>query len=149
MSKHTKTAIVNYGLSRQGKSTTIKIVYEEIKRLYPKHRILKEECSRKSVYGILEIGDNFRVGVVNFGDPGSDLPKAFGGFIEANCDIIIAVCRTSGATKNEVLNLSKQGFRIIWVANMHSATHAIRDSLNERYVKTILDLVDDILKGKL
>lgn len=146
----TKTVIANYGAGGQGKSTTIKAVYEEIKRRYPhlvKLRPTKGGGDTSALFSI----NNITIGIESQGDPNSRLFESLDEFIKENCDIIIAACRFKGDTTNAINDLFHHGYRLIWAQNpIHKDSPITQDRLNTHYyVNYILEIFDDILTGTL
>jgi len=145
----TRTIIVNSGKSELGKSQTIVAIHDNI--IKNTHREVRPTYKNKGdVDALIEMKNGIRVGIRSCGDPNSKLDDTLKEYLNANCDIIIVACRTSGATKNAVVDTSKKGmYRLIWALNMRCENKSIIHNLNERYVKTVLELFDDILNGKL
>ena len=148
-----KTAIVNYGASQHGKTTTIRTVCEEIVKRYsciPPSPI-KYDNDNKEVYALFKIG-NVTVGIESYGDPESRQSESLKEFLSANCDIIITACRPRDNTRVEVENLANHGYRLIMAKDpLYESNLQKRQSLNNCHylANYILDIFNDTITGRL
>ena len=151
----TKTVIAIYGVANHGKTTTIRVVAEEI---FKRHQCVHEKDSPdtksiEEVYALFRI-KNVAIGIESTGDPKSRLFESLPKFVREKCDIIITACRTSGPTRDEVDALEKNhGYRIIWIKDplYEEGNQNIRISLSNchYFANYILDMFEDMLIGKL
>jgi predicted kinase len=111
-----KTMIALWGIGNLGKTTTIRLAYEtlrkEAKVIDPGRR------ARKEVIGaILEI-DGVKVGFASQGDLAEILEELLAPLIEAGCLVIICATHTRGGTVETVNQLASQAqppFKLVWI----------------------------------
>lgn len=137
-----KTIIVNRGVGEQGKTTSIREVYNALKQKYPQ-LIIHSELDNGDVKAIIEI-DGVKIGIESQGDPYSRQGESLRNFVNEGCDIIVVACRTKGDTLNNVYDLEqKNGYRIIFA--QHLINVSIKHHLNNLYAKEIVQIIDSIL----
>lgn len=143
-----KTVIANWGIAKQGKSTTIKRLTQLILLNYP-HAItsITQIDYSKDIKLIISIGSAV-IGIESTGDPDSRLKSSIDEFVLLGCNIIICATRTSGQTVNDVSDLNKLGYEIIWVTNYRSYEKPT-DTLNDLSAQHLFILLNDIIKGNL
>lgn len=145
-----KTIIANYAIGSLGKSSSIKAVFEKIKKKY-NHSIL-DLFDDGDIRAIIHLTDHdIKIGLESQGDPNSRMKETMDIFIEEHCDIIIAACRTKGDTINKIYEMrSKNGYGIIWAQNIISGKQEYNvDLINDIYSTSILEIIDNLLSGKL
>lgn len=141
-----KTVIANRGVEKQGKTTSIKKVYAELKQKYPQ-LIIHSELDNGDVKAIVEIG-GIKIGIESQGDPYSRQGQSLQDFLAAGCEIILVACRTKGDTMTNVLNLGKKNeYRIIFAQNY--VNFELKEALNYTYAICVLNMIDDIINNKL
>ena len=122
-----KKIIALFGLANSGKSSTLKIVHNELYKL---------STSRVNEYHIfgndlrdIFIINNFRVGIETQGDPGSRLVDSIRFFTKEECKLIICTTRTKGQTVKLVENNSPP-YDISWRGQSFVSDAALRDESN-------------------
>jgi len=149
----TKTVIAIFGAQSRGKTTTLRVVYDQISKRY---QCVHEKDSpvvneNKDVYALFRI-KNATIGFESLGDPVDRHAESLQKFLNEKCDIIITACRTSGPTTNAVADFSKQGYQVIWLKDpLYENEQPKRISYNNchYFANYILDMFEDILIGKL
>lgn len=139
------TVIVIKGVEGQGKSETIKLIRDELKKRYTHtENLILDNGDIKSVITISDI----KIGIESQGDPKSRQGESLNDFVLWNCNIIICACRTNGETKQNVIALKNKGYRLIWATNYRS--HQIpHTQLNQISANHLFEIVRDILNGTL
>ena len=90
------------GKGNLGKTWTINQVYLELQNKYSTAQATLFTPNTIDVKAIMDIpirGNIIKVGIESQGDPDSRLNSSLVDFVNANCDIIICACRTSGETE--------------------------------------------------
>lgn len=140
------TVIANRGIEGQGKSETIKLLRNEIKRRFPSHieHVLLDDGDIKC---ILEI-NNIIIGIESQGDPKSRQGQSLIDFVNYGCNIIICTCRTSGETEINVYDTINHGYRLIMVTNYRSYQIS-HTQLNQISASHHYQIINDIINGTL
>jgi len=150
-----KTVFANSNVGGRGKSTVIKLIYENIIQKYNNSNVLKNFIElenidknnmsiiskKDDIRAIFEI-DKVKIGIESQGDPKSQLPASIDMFIENQCDIIIVACRSSGETKQKVLSTESSGYRVIWIQN--ATNTEMKDILNKHYVDYFMQIFSEV-----
>lgn len=140
-----KTALAIRGISGKGKSATIKLIREELKRRYSHtESLLIDDGDIKSIITISEL----KIGIESQGDPNSRQGKSLDDFVSRGCHIIICACRTNGETQQNVINLKSKEYRLIWATNYRSYQIPHSD-LNKVSVNHLCELINEIISGTL
>lgn len=151
---HHKIVIANSKMANNGKSTSIRYVFEILSSRYP--YLVIEPASgynpTQDVEAIVEIPQSdshiVKVGIESLGDPGYARPsKSIEEFLAAGCEIILMACRTKGDTIAEVGKLRNNKWQVIWFDN---STMWV-DSANNRIDAsgTSLDKQDERIQDQL
>lgn len=141
-----RTIIAIWGNADTGKSSTIKNVYELIKKNHKSVTVLYE--GPKSTFDITKIIkiNEVKIGIESQGDPNSNLFSSLKLFYDEKCEIIICATRTKGNTVNEVMKYERQfKYDVIWLSNLFSSQKEIK-YLNNRSAEFIYTLILDILR---
>lgn len=145
-----KTIIANYGAGSLGKSSSIKAVFEKIKKRY--NHSISDFSDDGDVKAIIHLIDyDIKIGLESQGDPNSRMKTTMNLFIKEHCDIIIAACRTKGDTINKIYDMNnRNGYEVIWAQNIISGNkeHNV-DLINDIYSTSILKIIKNLLSGKL
>lgn len=110
-----KTMILVWGASERGKSQSIK----RLAISFPFDTIIKpwnDDDYDSYIIGTVEDeeGRERIIGIENQGDPNSKQKEWVKACIDANCDIIVAACRSYGQTKENVYQLGNDnGYYVI------------------------------------
>jgi ABC-type multidrug transport system ATPase subunit len=100
-----KTQIIAlYGRSNIGKTTTLKLVVEKLKKL--PNATFQVFTETPDIKVIITIGKT-KIGIESQGDPDGRLEESLDYFIRVECDVIICATRTWGATTELVKNRAK------------------------------------------
>ena len=131
-----KIVIVNKGHAAVGKSSSIYKVYEKLKTLYPS--AVTDIKKDGDITATIDI-NGVLVGIESQGDPNSRMFVTLPGLVARGCQIIVCACRTSGATKQRVADLRKDGFDIIWTTNPRNPNLA--DELNTMWADMVTEII--------
>lgn len=142
-----KLIIANYGSANKGKSSTIKEVFKLLSLRYPENVTIYYPLESGDVKAIVEV-QGVLIGIESQGDPNSRLRQSLNDFKEANCQIIVASCRTFGDTANAIDEMHQYGYQVIWTSNDKNWDEdEIVDYLNIQFAKHIVNLVKDRIEG--
>lgn len=119
-----KVVIANCKQAQNGKSTSIRYVFEILSKRYP-YRVIEPMTGydpAQDVEAIIDIpqpnGQIVKVGIESMGDPGYARPhKSIVDFLNADCEIILVACRIKGKTIDEVRKLRSSQWQVIWFGN--------------------------------
>lgn len=126
---HHKIVIANSKMAHNGKSTSVKYVYEILSTRYSNRVLIPTSGiydSLQDVKSIIEIpqayGHVVKVGIESQGDPGTKinpprLIQSIKDFLIEGCEIILLACRTKGDTIDQVGYLRNIGWQAIWFDN--------------------------------
>ena len=144
-----KSAIAIYGPSTQGKSATIREVFNQLISAFPNHTIHHSYDDGDITY-IIEI-NGVKIGIESLGDPNGRLPESLQDFVDQKCDIIVCACRTRGKTVADVESLyDNHHYEIIWSTNHRSGSKVEhQDQLNQMSANGIVELIKRIMNGQL
>ena len=137
-----KLIIVNKGHAGVGKSSSIKLAFEKLKALHPSVvTIIKDDGD---ITATIDVNGTL-VGIESQGDPNSRMFKTLPELVVRGCEIIVCACRTSGATKEIVSSLKKEGFDIIWTSNPHNKN--LSKELNSMWANLVVDIIERRVNG--
>lgn len=140
-----KLVIANKGIRSQGKSSSIKKVFDKLQSKYSNGVITYKKG--KEIKAILII-NNIKIGIESEGDPFSRIFESIDEFVKENCDIIVVACRTRGETYDKVKSLENEGYEIKWLSNERSTDKSKHDELNDQYAEKIFNMIEDIVNNK-
>ncbi len=129
-------------LQNTGKTTTIKKVYEVLKRSHP-NSVVREILNRKEITIIIII-DDVKIGIESQGDPNSRLEESLKTFVEAGCDIIICATRTKGMTVDAVNRLAGR-YHIEWLDKQDEPRPADQNPANDEFAQRIVESIESEL----
>lgn len=133
-----KKIIAVGGVANAGKTTTLKLVKEEL-LLRPGAVVVKDFVNKSDIKIIIRIG-GLLIGIESNGDPTSRVrEEELKSFIEAGCDVIICATRTSGNTYN-VPNLYRDRYEVVRVDKPRVDESAHRKA-NADVAKEIIELI--------
>ena len=137
-----KIVIANWGASKQGKTSTIKLLIEIIKQRNSGAKLDRPITGVYDIRVIITLTSGIKIGIETAGDPGSPLEESRDEFVKNNCDVIICCTRTKGKTERLVDNLAiKHKYEIVWVTNYRSNELRI-DKLNQLSAEKFYELLD-------
>lgn len=139
-----KLVIANWGSAQQGKSSSIKQVFELLRKKYP-YDILINGADIKAIVNV----NGVKIGIESQGDPNSRIFDSIDDFVKAGCDIIVCACRSWGETRNKVTSLNKSGYDIIWTQNDKSDNIGHHDTLNKLYAEHVIKIIEYRMNGKI
>lgn len=139
-----KLVIVNRGRGEQGKSSSIKNVFDILSKKYP----YKVYIGGGDIKATIQI-ENVLVGLESQGDPNSRQGESLNDFYSWGCAIIVCASRTGGETCDNVINLTRYGYQAIWTQNDRSDNTSLHSNLNLRYAERIVQMIEDRIVGKL
>lgn len=137
-----KYVIANAAYAEHGKSSSIKAFARLVQSKYPESFELIIGSEMEDVMAYVTINGKL-VGIESQGDPSSRQGDSLKKFADNNCDFIVVASRLRGATYDNVLELKKRGYSIIWCTNDCDDSRD-KDTvrvLNERYAERVLALI--------
>ena len=138
-----KLIIANTGTGNQGKSSSIKEVYNLLVSRYPYNVQIIHPVKSGDVKAIVDV-KGVLIGIESQGDPNSRMFQSLQDFLKAGCDIVVIACRTYGETYKAVNDMHQYGYQVIWTANDKNLDEkSIVDYLNMHYAQHILQLIED------
>lgn len=148
-----KTTIANWGHAGQGKSETIRLVYDNLLNNHGatvSTLITPQGLSGGDIQVIITL-NGYTIGIESQGDPNSRLFKSIPLFVQHNCDLIICATRTSGRTVQLVEQTERNnGYRLFWATNCRSRSSNVNhNQLNNYSANQLTDLVMNVLNGNL
>lgn len=152
-----KTIIANYGDGDLGKTKSVILAYEKLRKVADKDENgnVKEEpiCKPGDLNGdicyILTI-NNVKVGISSQGDPRSAQKWLLEELVNKGCQIILATCRYYGATTDAILAYYPD-YRIYWTSNARLYEHktyprvapkGVCNRFNEQWADEIANLIE-------
>jgi hypothetical protein len=141
-----KLVIANSGKGGQGKSTSIREVFNQLRAKYPTNvKVLIDDGDIKATIDV----NGCLVGIESQGDPNSRMQESINDFIANECPIIVAACRTKWATYDKIVDLkTTNGYDIIWSPNDKTEiSQKHKDILNDMYAKRIIQIIEDRIAG--
>ena len=139
-----KLVIANWGSAQQGKSNSIKLVFELLSDKYP-YEILINGADIK----VIVKASGVKIGIESQGDPNSRMFESIDDFVNEGCEMIVCACRNWGETKNKVVSLKKLGYDIIWTQNDKSENISIHTSLNKLYAERMIKIIEYRINGSI
>jgi hypothetical protein len=147
--KNKRVIIAVRGRGQVGKSTALRVVFDQLDNLGNFNLI--EPPSRPILpppFDITATGTfaGKTIGIETQGDPpGTRQMRSLTNFANANCNIIICACRTSGETvQNIITTANRFNYEIIWTSHLFGETAGLairRNELNDVFANMIVDLV--------
>lgn len=114
MGRISRFAIVQKGLPSTGKTTTIRLVFDELEQEFPDAKKMEEKIGRKEVFAIIQIRGKV-IGFQSMGDPsGGTMEAGLKKLVAAGCHAIVCSCRTKRNTFEAVKRLAEDGYAIDW-----------------------------------
>lgn len=152
-----KTIIANYGDGDLGKTKSVILAYEKLRKVADKDEngnvkeepIGKPEDLNGDICYILTI-NNVKVGISSQGDPRSAQKWLLEELVNNGCQIILATCRYYGATTDAILAYYPD-YRIYWTSNARLYEHktyarvapkGVCNQFNEQWAEEIANLIE-------
>lgn len=139
-----KMVISNWGGRERGKSSSVKNVYALLNKKYPSTVLINNGDIKAKV----QIGDVL-VGIESQGDPKSRQGASLMDFLKMGCDIIVCASRSYGETCENIKELKKHGFQVVWTQNDRSDDENLHDYLNWKYAERVVEMIEDRIEGKI
>lgn len=138
-----KLIIAVYGRQDEGKSETIRRVYDLLMQTKPTPVLDREVPIAGDILVILTMANGLRIGIESQGDPKSRMiyERTVRHLAELNCDIIICASRTRGETVWEVDIIANEfGYSTLWISSYFGAflNHSF---LNDQLAHSITNIV--------
>ena len=110
-----KTMILTWGSANRGKSQSLKKLALSLPFSSVIHNWQNDEYDSYVIGGLLDDEGKERiVGVVSLGDPGSGHITWINDCVEKNCEVIVAACRSYGATYDDASKVAREnGYEVI------------------------------------
>lgn len=137
-----KLVIANRGSKEQGKTSSIREVFNILDVKYPTNVYI----DYGDILATIQIGDVL-VGLESQGDPGSRIFDSLKKFVEFGCDVIVCACRSYGATTDAVYALANDGYQVIFAINDKTVDEAMQVVLNKQYATRVVDMLEGRIKG--
>lgn len=145
-----KIAIVQKGIAKTGKSTTIRFLYEKLIDTHPNATVLWGEppALKKDFKVVVALGE-FRIGFQSAGDPGCNdrMAATLDVFVKFHCDVIVCATRTFGGTVEEVEALENNGYRMIWRERRRVVGDAAQTAENNLEARCIFGQIQEMLSA--
>lgn len=145
-----KLVIANLGKSKQGKSTSIRKVFDLLQQKYPDQTDVKLGKEGGDIKAIITI-KGFKIGIESQGDPNSRMPESIKDFVKEQCLVIVVACRTKGDTNEKVHELENEDYEIVWASNdrlQSKANETLIEELNTSYAERIVKIIENRINSK-
>ena len=146
-----KTIIANYGDPNVGKTKSILMAYEKLKKVETSKSGFVPHYDNDDICDVLVINE-IKVGICSQGDPRS-CQKGWMDILvnQQKCTIILAACRYMGATTTLIESYHQKGYRIYWTCNARLyerntdprvAPKGIQTRFNDHWATEIANLIE-------
>lgn len=152
-----KLIIVNWESSNQGKTESIKEVWNILQLEYNDElNVIYKNLQFGNSKDIMVVVDfrGVRLGICSYGDAGQyyRTTEILNKFLDENCQIMVLASRTRGRTVDEINKLESLGWEIRWEQNEHPTDSNEFDRCNKEFVQKVVDIiikkVDEIKENK-
>jgi len=120
----------------------VKAVFALLSKKYPSIELIHNGDIKATV----QI-DDVLVGIESQGDPKSRQGKSLMDFLDMGCDIIVCASRTSGETYENIKELKKHGYQVVWTQNDRTDDETMHDYLNRKYAERVVEMIEDRIEG--
>lgn len=144
-----KTLIQIWGKAGSGKTTTIKIIRQELEKKYINvHHTYSLPLPNGEIYEIFNC-NGFVVGVSSMGDILAPHLRSHLNDCFLQCDILIAASRVYNSVDSFLRKEAKNNnFRLIKATNYKiNDVRLVQDEFSKQSAKHIVDLIDKIMQG--
>lgn len=153
-----KTIIAVYGRSNEGKSETIKKVFQILIGEFPNAKSLINPINIDGdILATIQLG-KIKIGIESQGDPNSrmithqtieKLADVSNDPVLGGCDIIICATRTEGKTVKTVDQVANNyGYNVIWISSFFSPK-LNTEVLNRMAARNMIEIVKSLIVGQL
>lgn len=138
------TVFVVKGITNQGKSQTIKMVYKKLIS-DPQCEIILPDKGRVDLTTVIKYR-GILIGIESQGDPGGRAASSLEKFVELKCRIIVCAARTYGKTVDIVYALEKSGYEIQEILKTGIVgSEAEQQASNDEYAKDIVGKINNLI----
>lgn len=144
-----KTLIQIWGKAGSGKTTTIKIIRQELEKKYINVRhTYSLPLPNGEIYEIFNC-NGFVIGVSSMGDVLATFLRSHLNNCFFQCDIIIAASRVYNDVSNYLSSEAKKhNFRIVKATNYRiNDVRSVQNEFSQESAKHIVELIDKIMRG--
>jgi hypothetical protein len=145
-----KKVLALRGTANAGKSTTIRSVYQFLRRKHPDLKIEGDIIKRVEIKAVLTI-NGIRIGIESQGDPGGRLAESLVQFEALGCALIICATRTFGRTTKAVERLRPK-YEVTWIDMNRRDEILEQETRNQKAARQIIAEIEQMLslsvKGK-
>ena len=144
-----KTIISIYGRHNEGKSSTIRMIYDALVRSEIGGIPDREVPENGDILVIVQVGE-IRVAIESQGDPHGRMEEedTLRPFAQAACEIILCATRTRGTAVHMVDDLANEfGYHTLWTSTYYAPNFDV-NLLNRRRSEEILRVIDDLMLGR-
>lgn len=149
-----KTMILTWGSANRGKSQSLKELASLLSRSFSSaiQNWQDDDYDSYVIGGILDNEGKERiVGVVSLGDPGSGHMTWVDDCVKKNCEVIVAACRSYGATYGDALKVAREnGYEVIEATTLfHEGGPELPNGVDLRVVfaENMRHLIMECLRG--
>lgn len=147
-----KTVLQIWGKAGSGKTTTIKIIREELEKKYinTSHAYSLSSLPINEIFEIFNC-NGFVIGISSMGDDLTTYLESHLNDCFIKCDIIIAASRVYNNVDAFLQKKSTDNdFRLVKATNYRiKTTRNIQDEFSQISAKHIVDLIDQMMQGKI
>ncbi len=142
-----KLVIAVSGVSDVGKTTSIRLLYEQLKNNHSHSMIFENYRKDADFIVVLEINGK-KVGIDSRGDKKHLLMESlYTLIVEYDCQIIVCACHMEKSLTRQLVNrLDRQKYDVKFIEKT-AVTDAMRDKSNEKTANEILGLIQERLKS--
>lgn len=142
-----KIIIALKGLSKVGKTSTIRKVYEQLKEKYPNFKIRDLKKLPVNISSIIII-KGVKVGIESRGNPKPKrrLSESLKSFVKIGCQVIICATRTKGETVKAVKRL-QGAYEILWIKKVR-LPYKKHERDNSEKAREIIRQIEKIIRSK-
>ena len=137
-------AIVQRGVSKAGKTTTIRWAFDYLITHFPEAVIEGRHTLKADVHAVVTVG-GLAIGFESQGDPCSRQPESLDRFVARECDIIVCACRSRGDTFNAVSGLAAYGYELRWRDRQPVYAPEAQHAANARETQLIIEQIEKAL----
>ena len=142
------TIIALRGRPNSGKSTTLKLVFEQ---LQSEGDLVWQDTHRYvETVAVVKVGD-VKVGIVSIGDVADLLNKLLQDVMKRGCLVIVCACRRNNSGSDsktvQVVKRCEPGYSIVWIDKEQTATESDQREANKRSCNEVLRAVKKVIKN--
>ena len=139
-----KLVIANWGVGEQGESSSVKNVYALLSEKSSSNVLINNGDIKATV----QIGEAL-VGIESQGDSNSRQGESLRDFLQMGCDIIVCASRSYGETCENIKELKKYGYQVVWTQNDRTDDETMHYYLNRKYAERVVEMIEDRIEGRI